>query len=123
MDEAGWCPVCDSGDLDAEWAERHGIEPIAKPTATVKKCESPSYAPDRRTYAVTVDGERIATVWQTEEREPLMTTDGGRTYAYAHRVRKVWAYKFEAPEGMFGRKGSGYSSRARAVEALMGVAF
>jgi hypothetical protein len=24
--EAGWCPVCDEGDLDAEWATRHGVE-------------------------------------------------------------------------------------------------
>lgn len=26
MDEAGWCPVCDSGDLDSEWAERNGVD-------------------------------------------------------------------------------------------------
>lgn len=26
MEEAGWCPVCNEGDLDPAWAARHGVD-------------------------------------------------------------------------------------------------
>ncbi len=26
MNEAGWCPVCDEGEIDAEFARRNEIE-------------------------------------------------------------------------------------------------
>lgn len=26
LEEAGFCPVCGEGEIDAEWAERHGVD-------------------------------------------------------------------------------------------------
>lgn len=66
----------------------------------VKKCESPENAPDRRTYAILLDGERVGVAYQRTVRgKQVWTYDGVGRLADLNTVcREYAATRAEAVE-------------------------